>query len=81
MRAASAKRNSRACAGGAVAEYNGTGFVFQESNASSAHSTITDNGTGINLLHSIGAITFGDNHIKGSTTNVTDGILTNVGTQ
>jgi len=55
--------------------------VFQESNASSAHSTITDNGTGINLLHSIGAITFGDNHIKGSTTNVTDGILTNVGTQ
>jgi hypothetical protein len=44
-------------------------------------SSIENNGTGISIEFSGAATSFGDNHIKGNTTDVKFGTLTNVGTQ
>ncbi len=67
-----------------LAENKGTGFAVDGSgsNLSLAHSTVIENGVGINLSNGGAATSFGDNHIKGNLpTDVKGGTLTNVGTQ
>ncbi len=71
-----------------IAGNNGTGFdVGASVTLFLARSTATSNSVGVNINQGGGPFpsgrveSFGDNHIKGNTTDVKGGSLTNVGTQ